>query len=113
MGSGARGAPINIPALTLLSGLTVDEVKEHMENKIRAECGGDLCIVVETEVQGDGVTNCEYRGDPPENTTVERGSTLVITAVCESGSETEAETGGSETETQTDSGAETETEGTT
>jgi hypothetical protein len=116
-GGGAAGAPIDIPPLTELSGLTVQRVTEIMEEKIRAACGGDLCLVVETAVQGDGETNCEYGGEPPEGTPVERGSTLVITAVCEDDSE--GETGGegetdtgTETDTETDTGGEAETQST-
>ena len=116
-GGGAAGAPIDIPPLTELSGLTVQRVTEIMEGKIRAACGGDLCLVVETAVQGDGQTNCEYGGEPPEGTPVERGSTLVITAVCEDDSEGETsgqgETDtGTETDTETDTGGEAETQST-
>jgi len=67
-GGGAPGAPIDIPPITNLAGLPVDEVVDIMESRIRDACRvaghQDLCLVVEVDVQGDG-QDCEYRSDPP------------------------------------------------
>jgi hypothetical protein len=110
-GGGAPGAPIDIPALQQV-GAPIEEVIPFLEEEIRKVCGGDLCVVVDVEKEG-GEENCSFVGtEPPGGTSVERGSTVVVLARCESGSE--GQTGGDgETETgddETDGDGETETD---
>jgi hypothetical protein len=81
-GGGAVGAPINIPSIVQDQGRPLVEVQSEIEKSVREQCGdGELCVelqLVETEPNFDA---CQFvRTEPPQGTTVERGSTVLIVA---------------------------------
>ncbi|MFC0105226.1 hypothetical protein [Kibdelosporangium aridum] len=82
-GGGAQGAPITIPAFTVLAGGDVQEMKSRVERKLRDEgCrDGNLCVTVRYVLASKNDDNCEIAKVRPEKT-IRRGETLTVTISC-------------------------------
>lgn len=77
----APGAPIRIPSIQQDQGRPLDEVLAEIESAVRDQCGGELCIELRVERSDDGFTECQFvRTEPPQDTEVARGSTVVVVA---------------------------------
>lgn len=77
-GGGAPGAPLKIPHIGLY-GLYIDAPRRMIEEDLRRQCGGELCVTVRVEQRVPGHEICEYQGtDPPIGSEIARGSTVVI-----------------------------------
>jgi hypothetical protein len=112
-GGGVPGAPIDIPSFQQDQGRPLGDVLADIEETVRDQCGGELCIDIRVEMTGDGFTECTFVAtDPPQGSQVERGGTLLViagTEPCEdAGTETE---GIDEEETDGDGTDEEETDG--
>ncbi|MFI6595909.1 hypothetical protein ACIBHX_06655 [Nonomuraea sp. NPDC050536] len=75
------GAPIMIPAKQTDQGQPLDDIRETIESGIRDQCPGHkLCVKL--RVQAEDIppfTRCTFVSTrPPQETTVKRGSTVVI-----------------------------------
>lgn len=92
-GDGAAGAPVNrddreeaptsrldIPNITNAQGQDLDVVREELEAQLRKNCGGELCVRLRVERgSNDLLSVCEFdTTDPPPQTRVRGGSTVVI-----------------------------------
>jgi hypothetical protein len=80
-GGEALGSPITIPAIVQDQGRPLDTVRAEIEAGIREQCGdGELCVTLVVE-EGDETccTKCEFvRTEPPQQSEVERGTTVVV-----------------------------------
>lgn len=76
----APGAPITVPTIAFAKPPSLDEAREAIEQRIREQCGGELCVDVVVEQRDlQGVTACDFAGLEPEpGTRVQRDSTIVI-----------------------------------
>jgi len=115
-GGGVPGAPIDIPSFQQDQGRPLADVLADIEETVRDQCGGELCIEIRVEMTDDGFTECTFVAtDPPQGSQVERGGTLLViagTEPCEDeGTEGEGTEGG-ETEGEGTDNGETEGEGT-
>jgi hypothetical protein len=81
-GGQAPGAPILIPARVNDQGRPLDEVTAEITGAVQEECGGTLCITLRTEHRDlEGFSECQFVAtEPPQRTSVPRGSTVVIVA---------------------------------
>jgi len=79
-GGEAPGAPIDIPAITIAENQPLDNVRAQLEEKLTELCGGELCLDIEVAETDEEHETCQYSGhtDPPEDTKVERGSTVKL-----------------------------------
>ena len=79
-GPGAPGAPILIPARVTDMGRPLADVTAEIEAGVRQQCGGTLCLTLVHEQRANGDnTSCQFIAtEPPQRTTVPRGSTVVI-----------------------------------
>ncbi len=81
-GGGAPGAPIKVPARVMDQGRPLVDVLAEIETGIREQCGGKLCLEVEVEERDiDPFTKCDFvTTEPPQRSSVPRGSTVVVVA---------------------------------
>jgi hypothetical protein len=78
-GGEALGAPINIPVITIAEGRPIDEVRAEIEQDIRKQCGGELCVTLRVEPRDPNHTTCEFSTtDPAPGRPAPRRSTVVI-----------------------------------
>jgi hypothetical protein len=73
---------VNIPDITIGEGLLIDVARAQFEEKLRAACGGELCLRVEVEERSDTHETCRYSGDtdPAGGTSVLPDTTVVLIA---------------------------------
>jgi hypothetical protein len=76
----AIGAPIKIPSIITDQGRPLAEVRSEIESGIREQCGGELCVTLRDEARdGSAYTSCQFwETDPPQGTSVDRGTTVVV-----------------------------------
>jgi hypothetical protein len=93
-GQGGKGgvpvAPIRIPELTVQQGLDIEQVRHNIEEGyegqnghvkgIRELCGNnELCVHVTTDARDGDFDRCQFvTTDPPMNTLIRRGGTIVL-----------------------------------
>ncbi|GHG53491.1 hypothetical protein GCM10017788_02270 [Amycolatopsis acidiphila] len=86
-GEPAPGAPITIPAFTILEGFPLPEMKAAIENHLRDDseaCGdGSLCVTVNYVLRSRNQGGCIIENTrPPAGATIRRGSTVTVTINC-------------------------------
>lgn len=81
----AIGAPIRVPTIAFAGQPSLAEVRQAVEQRIREQCGGELCVQVVVEQRDlPGVSACDFAGIEPEpGTWVKRGTTIVIVSGAE------------------------------
>lgn len=81
-GAQAIGAPIKLPAFTLLQGEPLAEVRDRIEQAIKDQCDGEPCPKLRDEqVDVPCCTSCQFVRTEPDTTTpteVARDSTIVV-----------------------------------
>jgi hypothetical protein len=79
--NGAPGAPIDIPAEIQDQGRPLAEMQAIIEQGIREQCGGELCVQLAVEHSAEDFDECTFiETRPPQRSSVARGSTVVIVA---------------------------------
>ena len=80
-GAEAVGAPINIPSIVQDQGRPLAQVEAEITESVLEQCGGELCITLTVQESDPDFQTCQFvRTEPPQDTDVERGSTVVIVA---------------------------------
>jgi hypothetical protein len=76
----AKGAPIRIPSFLDDQGRPLAEVRSELVSDITRQCGGVLCLNLRDEArEGSGYDSCSFwKTDPDQDSTVRRGTTVVI-----------------------------------
>jgi hypothetical protein len=78
---GALGAPIDIPAEIEDQGEPLAQMRAFIEQGIRDQCGGELCVQLEVEHSDESFDECQFvETRPQQRSSVARGSTVVIVA---------------------------------
>ena len=80
-GRGAVGAPVRIPREIADQGRALVEVWAELEEGLREQCGGELCVDLVLEESDSTFFTCQFvETRPRQQSEVERGSTVVVVA---------------------------------
>lgn len=105
----ALGAPIDVPAEVRDQGRPLADMRAIIEDGIRAQCGGGLCVELVVEHSAEDRDQCTFiETRPPQRSSVARGSTVVIVAgslPCPTQPPEDGATGGERSASDTNDGA--------
>jgi hypothetical protein len=77
----AIGTPIDVPAEIQDQGRPLADMRVLIEEGIREQCGGELCVDLEVEHSVEDRDECTFvETRPPQRSRVQPGSTVVIVA---------------------------------